>query len=340
MAYIGTPPANRPLTSFDIGENNITSFNISEAVIETLDIVNGSVTEEKLAANAVTTAKIADGAVNTAELADNSITTAKLNTGFAWGHGHSLSALSGNVSVAQLPDVGITAGTYGNATSIPAVTVNSKGQVTAVSNVAVAGGFSGMSVITSTQTWTIPAGVTRCKVTVVGGGGGGGSTGPGGTGGTSNVASGTQIITPFILATGGTGGRYPGSGAGGTATGGTLNIVGGAGGAGGSHTSAGSGGIDAGEGGSSILGGGAPTGEPSSGFVPGVAATGYGGGGSGESRGLPYGGSGGGGGGGAAIRYLTNLTPGNTLTVTIGGGGVSATSPLGDGFQGVVVFEY
>jgi hypothetical protein len=245
------------------------------------------------------------------------------------------------VSIEQLPNVGITAGTYGNATTLPAVTINSRGLITSVSNVAIAGGFSDMNVITTTQTWTIPAGVTKCKVTVVGGGGGGGGFGPGGTGGTSNVASGTQVITPFILATGGTGGRYPGSGAGGTATGGTLNIVGGPGGAGGSYS--GGSGIDAGEGGSSIFGGGAPTGEPSNGAVPRVSATGFGGGGSGQSTAPPYGGSGGGGGGGAAIRYLTNLTPGNTLTVTIGTGGAGSeggAGGVGDGFQGVVVIEY
>ncbi len=39
---------------------------------------------------------------------------------------------------------------------------------------AVGGGFSNLVVITSTGNWTVPAGVTRAKVTAVGGGGGGG----------------------------------------------------------------------------------------------------------------------------------------------------------------------
>ena len=34
------------------------------------------------------------------------------------------------------------------------------------------GGFTNMSVFTSTAFWVVPAGVTKCKVTVVGGGGG------------------------------------------------------------------------------------------------------------------------------------------------------------------------
>jgi hypothetical protein len=100
------------------------------------------------------------------------------------------------------------------------------------------GGFTNMDVITATGTWTIPAGVTTVKVTVVGGGGnsgsatgaanyqpsasgGGGSAGtaikyltgltPGNTftvtrgavAGTSSLASGTESITT-ITATGGT----------------------------------------------------------------------------------------------------------------------------------------
>jgi len=357
MAYIGTPPANRPLTSFDIGENNITSFNISEAVIETLDIVNGSVTADKLAANAVTSAKIADGAVNTAELADNSITTAKLNTGFAWSHGHPLSALSGNVSVEQLPLSGITAGTYGNSTSIPAVTVNSKGQVTAVSNVAVvAGGFSNMTVYTANATFTIPAGITKIKVTLVGGGGAGGSAtyitdGYGGAGVGTYLTSGTETITQIYAGPGigGAPGGVTPQGGGGNATGGTLNIKGtpGLSSQVTGQTNAVSGGVavtfNSGEGGSSTLGGGMP---PVFANNNGISATGinlsYGGGGSGGAQSSQGAGQGGGG-GSTAIKYLTGLTPGNTLTVTVGTGGLASTTETrngGNGGPGIAIIEY
>ena len=52
-----------------------------------------------------------------------------------------------------------------------------------------------------------------------------------------------------------------------------------------------------------------------------------------------------GGGGGAAIQYLTGLTPGNTLSVTVGGAGSSGgTAGCGSassaGAAGVVVFEW
>lgn len=118
-----------------------------------------------------------------------------------------------------------------------------------------------MLVITSTQTWTPPVGVTRAKVTVIGGGGasgfgqtyqgqggggGGGSAvsvltvssattytatiGAGGSSGAVGGASsfaGSGITT--ITANGGQGGQGMTSGVGGTATGGQINIPGGSG---------------------------------------------------------------------------------------------------------------
>lgn len=118
-------------------------------------------------------------------------------------------------------------------------------------------------VFTSSDTFTIPAGVNAVKVTLVGGGGGGGYDGsyaygggggataisyltsltPGSTivvtvgaagtgssvgtnGGNSVIASGTQTITT-VTAGGGQGGQY--LAVGGTATNGTINISGGMG---------------------------------------------------------------------------------------------------------------
>ena len=82
----------------------------------------------------------------------------------------------------------------------------------------------------SGQVFTIPIGVTKVKVTVIGGGGGGGGSGynSGNAGETSSVSSGTQSITT-ISATGG-GGGYNGGTIGGYGTGGSLNAYGDAGG--------------------------------------------------------------------------------------------------------------
>jgi len=64
--------------------------------------------------------------------------------------------------------------------------------------------------------------------------------------------------------------------------------------------------------------------------VTAVKITVVGGGGNG---GVAAGGGGGGGGGGAAISYLTSLTSGNTLTVTVGG--VGGTSSVASGTQSI-----
>ena len=162
----------------------------------------------------------------------------------------------------------------------------------------------------TSATWTIPTGITKVRITVVGGGGGGGGnygggggsgggaikvlTGltPGntltysvgaaganlGNGGTSQVASGTQSITT-ISATGGTagGGNSGGStGAGGIGSNGDLSFAGN-GGALGSVTD-----TYLGAGGGSFFGGG---GYAQVATNPGVNGRAYGGGGSSSSGG-------------------------------------------------------
>jgi hypothetical protein len=208
------------------------------------------------------------------------------------------------------------------------------------------GGFTAMSVITSSGTFTIPTGKTVLKVTVVGAGGGG--TGVNSTnavstagvsGGFSRVASGTQTISN-IDGNGGSGGAvtqnpYFGS-SGGSATGGDLNFTGSAGNTG---VTPGQAYFSSGSGGSSFFGGGAAN---VIGNTVGIAGSNYGGGGSGGARSSNMQSGSGGGGGGTAIKYLTSLTPGNTLTITVGSGGAGGvdTSTGGAGANGVVVIEY
>jgi len=199
-----------------------------------------------------------------------------------------------------------------------------------------AGGFTTMQVFTSTGTFTIPTGKTTVKVTVVGGGGSGSSQGSccgsldGNVGGNSSIASGTQSITT-ITGNGGDGGGVTSAGGttGGTATNGDINIQGG-------------GSISASRiGGASLFGfGGNPV---TASNQTGASGNLYGGGGSG---GAVSGNLRGGGGGGTAIKYLTGLTPGNTISVTVGTGG-AAVVPGGASFNrggagaaGVVIFEY
>jgi hypothetical protein len=170
-------------------------------------------------------------------------------------------------------------------------------------------------VFTSNGTFTIPSGVTKVKVTVVGGGGGGSVTlGTGTSGGSSTVASGTQTITTL---TGGGGEIANGSNSyqpvSGTGTNGDLNLRG---------TKA------------EVVAGGVS-----------VLAGSYGAGGRGglnDSSNPAVGG----GGGGAAIKWLAGLTPGNTLSVTVGAGGLADSGGIfpqylpTNGQPGAVIFEW
>lgn len=230
--------------------------------------------------------------------------------------------------------LGIGGATYGTSGQV----LTSGGSGAAPTWSTPAGGFSTMEVLTSSQTWTIPAGKTTLKITVVGAGGGGGfgTAAAGQTGGDSSVASGTQSITT-ITGGGGVRGNIStfAGGAGGVGSGGTLNFYGGDGG-GSSNNSGGSTAQQSGQGGSSAFGGGGYCVGNSSSTSAGAGRV-YGGGG-----GATYGGNGGGG-GGTAIKYFTGLTPGNTLTVTIGSGGNGGnggSAAGGAGAAGVVIIEY
>jgi hypothetical protein len=170
-----------------------------------------------------------------------------------------------------------------------------------------AGGFSNMQVFTSSGTFTVPAGITKVKVTVIsGGGGGGGFSVNGGAGGTSSFGA-------FCSATGGGGGarRSVGGqpGVPGVGSGGNLNFTGS------SNNSA--------------LGYGAVS------YSASLNGLGYGGGGAGG--GDDPGGTGGCGGG--TIEIISGLTSGGTVSVTVGGGG-SAGDSSGAGSAGVVVVEW
>ena len=180
-------------------------------------------------------------------------------------------------------------------------------------------------VFTASGTFTIPTGVTALKVTVVGGGSSGTGAAAccgannGNAGGTSSVSSGTQTIST-ISATGGAAAivNQTTAIAGGAGSGGDLNMNGAPGMNGNISTMLG------------MVSGGSLYGP---GTNPSTAGKLYGGGSA------TYAGNSCGAGGGSAIKYLTGLTPGGTLTVTRGAGG---TAPGGGaaGAIGVIIFEW
>ena len=155
-------------------------------------------------------------------------------------------------------------------------------------------------VFTATGNFTVPDGITAIKVRGCGGGGGGASV--------SSSNGGTTSFGSYCSATGGSSG--PGGGTGGVATGGDINLNSG------DRTSS-SPGLCGGSG----MFGGASSVAPSKGYGNG----GY------------YSGSHGGG-GGYFEKYITGLTPGDVIAVTVGAGGSAAGNYQGS--PGLVVVEW
>lgn len=162
-------------------------------------------------------------------------------------------------------------------------------------------GFTNIAVYTSSGNWSVPSGVTKAKVTVIGGGGGGGyynlgglnsggggggtaieyvtglsgtisvTVGAGGAKGTTGATGGTSSFGSYCSASGGTGGENSqfgeGQGVGGVGSGGSINFTGGFGAVtNGSNVSCGISFMSAGAG-QLYGGGGIPAGDGAAGIV-------------------------------------------------------------------------
>ena len=214
---------------------------------------------------------------------------------------------SGHVIPVTGSDGNLDSGFVGNFSSTTDLTIGS----TPILSI---GKYVWASTSVGTSTWSVPSGIKKIKVTVVGAGGSGGlsNTGTPGSGGSGGGAGGvaiewlnvsaTSVIqyhianantidttyfgtygSPYLSATAGTTGAENGSPtAGGTGTGGDLNFSGGRGGGGGTISEMG------GDGGNSIFGGGGGAGAGSgadNGGAAGACGAGGGGGADGGSGG-------------------------------------------------------
>jgi hypothetical protein len=305
---------------------------LSFAQVDTASIAADAIDGTKIADDSIDSEHYVDGSIDTAHIADTAVTDAKIS-------GMSSSKLSG---------------------ALPAIDGSALTGISA--------GLSGPDgqVFTSSGTFTVPTGVTSCKVTVVGGGGGGGAAtgtgsaacggagggaaiewitgltggstvtvtiGAGGSGSsnTSGTTGGTSSFGSYCSATGGGGSVAATSGVGyaptgGVGSGGDLNIYGGRGGSASILTT-----------GSSYLyrsgAGGAPLGHDGMTSSPGQRAIGP----DKLRKTGPFGGFAGG------SCYHHSQTDDATGYGCGGSGGAAPAStngPGGNGFAGIVIVEY